>query len=372
MTDRFKGKRCVICGDRAIGYNFNALTCESCKAFFRRNALKTPPKCKYQDNCVIDIDKRRLCTQCRLRKCFEYGMNKDAVWTVSAKQERKFKIEMNKIKRELEHDCFTNFQSPQQSLSSIIASVTTTSLALATRPTFHEFLNREVDAYDRAIAQSNLWDKLFARLVEVEMSVIPIAGPVKHYNQQFNEQEMCRLNDLFVTIKKFETLALTHTHEVTTLDTIANSVARLNINELVNIVKLIDTLINCSQLCDDDRANLIRFSSLQILALRSTQYFDDTDETWKIVLNDHSVIKVKLDAIRRQNWTGNGPLPLNSKYKDFLKKVIKESGYDTNVIAIMTAIVLYNPDHPGLIDKQKIKHRYHDTMPDVIKSIFNL
>ncbi|KAH3706605.1 hypothetical protein DPMN_065993, partial [Dreissena polymorpha] len=31
---------CKVCGDKALGYNFNAMTCESCKAFFRRNALK--------------------------------------------------------------------------------------------------------------------------------------------------------------------------------------------------------------------------------------------------------------------------------------------------------------------------------------------
>lgn len=35
-----KNKKCIVCGDKALGYNFNALTCESCKAFFRRNALK--------------------------------------------------------------------------------------------------------------------------------------------------------------------------------------------------------------------------------------------------------------------------------------------------------------------------------------------
>jgi hypothetical protein len=29
---------CVICGDNAIGFNYDALTCASCKAFFRRNA----------------------------------------------------------------------------------------------------------------------------------------------------------------------------------------------------------------------------------------------------------------------------------------------------------------------------------------------
>ena len=33
-------KYCGVCGDRALGYNFDAISCESCKAFFRRNALK--------------------------------------------------------------------------------------------------------------------------------------------------------------------------------------------------------------------------------------------------------------------------------------------------------------------------------------------
>lgn len=37
-------KMCLVCGDQATGYNFNVITCESCKAFFRRNALR--PKVK--------------------------------------------------------------------------------------------------------------------------------------------------------------------------------------------------------------------------------------------------------------------------------------------------------------------------------------
>lgn len=31
-------KVCSVCGDKALGYNFDAISCESCKAFFRRNA----------------------------------------------------------------------------------------------------------------------------------------------------------------------------------------------------------------------------------------------------------------------------------------------------------------------------------------------
>lgn len=37
---REANKICGVCGDRALGYNFNAVSCESCKAFFRRNALR--------------------------------------------------------------------------------------------------------------------------------------------------------------------------------------------------------------------------------------------------------------------------------------------------------------------------------------------
>ncbi len=33
---------CVICQDDAIGFNYDALTCASCKAFFRRNAQYNP------------------------------------------------------------------------------------------------------------------------------------------------------------------------------------------------------------------------------------------------------------------------------------------------------------------------------------------
>jgi len=39
-SSQVKEKWCHICGDRALGYNFNAMSCESCKAFFRRNAFK--------------------------------------------------------------------------------------------------------------------------------------------------------------------------------------------------------------------------------------------------------------------------------------------------------------------------------------------
>ena len=48
-TSAEKNKVCSVCGDKALGYNFNAVTCESCKAFFRRNALKSKVIFFYQE-----------------------------------------------------------------------------------------------------------------------------------------------------------------------------------------------------------------------------------------------------------------------------------------------------------------------------------
>ncbi|XP_054163640.1 nuclear hormone receptor HR96-like [Oppia nitens] len=93
-------KICVVCGDRANGYNFNVIACESCKAFFRRNALRKKEfKCPFSGNCKIDSITRKFCQKCRLQKCFDSGMKKDLILTDEEKRIIKFKIAENKQKR---------------------------------------------------------------------------------------------------------------------------------------------------------------------------------------------------------------------------------------------------------------------------------
>lgn len=43
---RVQGKKiCQVCGDKALAHHFGALACETCKAFFRRNAVKPQVLC---------------------------------------------------------------------------------------------------------------------------------------------------------------------------------------------------------------------------------------------------------------------------------------------------------------------------------------
>ncbi|CAG2180235.1 unnamed protein product, partial [Oppiella nova] len=76
MSDRGVPKICEVCGNKALGKNFGALSCEPCKAFFRRNALKETLKCHFNGNCKIDIITRKFCSKCRLDKCLAIGMRK--------------------------------------------------------------------------------------------------------------------------------------------------------------------------------------------------------------------------------------------------------------------------------------------------------
>lgn len=90
-------KVCGVCSDKALNYNFNAVTCESCKAFFRRNALTNKVfKCPFEGRCDINTVTRRFCQRCRLDKCFAIGMKKDMIMTDQDKEIKKKKIEENK------------------------------------------------------------------------------------------------------------------------------------------------------------------------------------------------------------------------------------------------------------------------------------
>ncbi|CAF1528317.1 unnamed protein product [Adineta ricciae] len=90
---------CVVCGADAHGYNFDQITCESCKAFFRRNALKSMDKfrCRNNDKCVITVATRKRCKRCRLLKCFQCKMRKDWILSDEEKIIKREKVERNRL-----------------------------------------------------------------------------------------------------------------------------------------------------------------------------------------------------------------------------------------------------------------------------------
>ncbi|VDM91476.1 unnamed protein product [Litomosoides sigmodontis] len=75
-----QGNLCVVCGDKASGNHYKALTCEGCKSFFRRSIQKKESYvCHRNGNCSITPNTRSKCQKCRLAKCLEMGMDPNSV-----------------------------------------------------------------------------------------------------------------------------------------------------------------------------------------------------------------------------------------------------------------------------------------------------
>ncbi|KAK6291073.1 hypothetical protein J4Q44_G00385290 [Coregonus suidteri] len=67
---------CKVCGDEASGCHYGAVTCGSCKVFFKRAAEgKQNQLCASRNDCTIDKLRRKNCPSCRLSRCFRSGMS---------------------------------------------------------------------------------------------------------------------------------------------------------------------------------------------------------------------------------------------------------------------------------------------------------
>ncbi|XP_068993931.1 photoreceptor-specific nuclear receptor isoform X1 [Neodiprion pinetum] len=78
---RTLGLICVVCGDTSSGKHYGILACNGCSGFFKRSVRrKLIYRCQANTgSCIVDKAHRNQCQACRLKKCIQMGMNKDAV-----------------------------------------------------------------------------------------------------------------------------------------------------------------------------------------------------------------------------------------------------------------------------------------------------
>uniref|UniRef100_UPI00358FE973 estrogen receptor beta-like isoform X3 n=1 Tax=Myxine glutinosa TaxID=7769 RepID=UPI00358FE973 len=94
---------CAVCSDLASGYHYGVWSCEGCKAFFKRSIQgRTNYVCPATNQCTIDKNRRKSCQACRLRRCHEVGMVRDA------------------CQRERRAPCPTRKAEPQQIQKSVV------------------------------------------------------------------------------------------------------------------------------------------------------------------------------------------------------------------------------------------------------------
>ncbi|KAI6177857.1 Nuclear hormone receptor family member nhr-67 [Aphelenchoides bicaudatus] len=76
---------CRVCQDHSSGKHYGIYSCDGCSGFFKRSVRRNRQYvCKnrggqHEGQCVVDKTHRNQCRACRLRRCLEIGMNREAV-----------------------------------------------------------------------------------------------------------------------------------------------------------------------------------------------------------------------------------------------------------------------------------------------------
>ncbi|KAK3095142.1 hypothetical protein FSP39_010779 [Pinctada imbricata] len=225
-------KYCGVCGDRALGYNFDAISCESCKAFFRRNAPKGLDyfKCPYEEKCKMDVSNRRFCKRCRLRKCFEIGMRKEYILTEEEKMRKRQRIEENRLNQKMRD---LNMTKPQTGI------VSSSEHRLRILEAEEEYLINEVVSAYRQSLQVSIGSEL------------PRDKPGMHMGDLVN-------------------------------------IAELSVRRVIDMAKKIKSFKALSQ---TDQISLLKGGSIELLILRSVISFDKEKQQWLDPLDseDHTM-----------------------------------------------------------------------------------
>ncbi|XP_060604606.1 nuclear hormone receptor HR96-like isoform X4 [Ruditapes philippinarum] len=296
-------KYCGVCGDRALGYNFDAISCESCKAFFRRNAPKGLDyfKCPYEEKCKMDVSNRRFCKRCRLRKCFEIGMRKEYILTEEEKMRKKQRIDDNRYgrMRDLEK---------KMSQSGVVTSSSTQKLR-PLEPAEEAVINEIVQAYRASLS-------------------IPIESKVPRDNANF--------------------AALVN-------------IAEVSVRRVVDMAKKLKAFKALSQ---TDQIGLLKGGSIELLILRSVISFDK-ENNYFLDPYDKDSLAMSADQLREgiekpgvEGLEGMPGLPgfnqgggLFDEHMKFVKSLAIDLKADETVLILLLMLSLFSPDRPCVQDK---------------------
>ncbi|KAL2088328.1 hypothetical protein ACEWY4_015227 [Coilia grayii] len=115
---------CKVCGDASSGKHYGIYACNGCSGFFKRSAGT--------GMCPVDKAHRNQCQACRLKKCLQAGMNKDAVQNErQPRSTAQVRLDSLDIDPEKEHLATTREPT---SCSSSSSSSSASACALVSRP----------------------------------------------------------------------------------------------------------------------------------------------------------------------------------------------------------------------------------------------
>ncbi|XP_067928108.1 vitamin D3 receptor B-like [Watersipora subatra] len=332
---RKENRKCTVCGDRALGYNFDAITCESCKAFFRRNANKPKnPRCMFQNNCMIDSNTRRFCSACRLAKCFAVGMKKEMILGDDERQKRIEKVLENRAKKQI--------QKP--------ASVETSDFGST-----YSILDSPATVDKLGSIKSECNGELSPGFSHDRTAWPPINHPQYSFNMGDTPAESANSSrrllgkgetDLISLISSAYCSSFGSTEDETPMRVESASLEDManHIGVLVKLlIRFAKKLVDFIALPQTAQVSLLKGALLDCITWRSAQMFDIEKGKW--IFDDGTEISVQLMGVAFEGVDNS----IQEEHVALISTIKKIVGSDLTLISIVQCIVLLTPEYsvPG-------------------------
>ncbi|XP_060108976.1 vitamin D3 receptor [Heteronotia binoei] len=342
--DRNVPRICGVCGDKATGFHFNAMTCEGCKGFFRRS-MKRKAKftCPFNGDCKITKDNRRHCQACRLKRCINIGMMKEFILTDEEVQRKREIIMKRKEEEALKESLKPKLSEEQQRIIDVLLE--------AHRKTYDETYSDFSQFRPPVRNNSN------KRSMSRSSSFMTQGFSSDDSSDTFNSSpEPMMFPNLQLSDDSDDSgsISIDFSH-LTMLPHLADLVS-YSIQKVIGFAKMIPGF---KDLTAEDQIALLKSSAIEVIMLRSNQSFSLEDMSWTCGSND---FKYKANDVTQAGHNMELLEPL-VKFQVSLKKLnLHEEEH-----VLLMAICILSPDRPYVQDTALVES-IQDLLSDTLQT----
>ncbi|KPP69895.1 vitamin D3 receptor-like [Scleropages formosus] len=335
-SDRNVPRICGVCGDKATGFHFNAMTCEGCKGFFRRSMKrKANFTCPFSGNCKITKDNRRHCQACRLKRCVDIGMMKEFILTDEEVQRKKDLIQKRKVEeaqREAQRPRLSEEQN--QLIATLVEAHHKTydesysDFSRFRPPVRQGPVTRSASRAASLHSLSDTSSDSFSHSPEsTDMKLMNFSSIMMMYQEQSSSPESSEEGSSHLSM-------LPHLADLVSY----------SIQKVIGFAKMIPGF---RELTAEDQIALLKSSAIEVIMLRSNQSFSLEDMSWSCGSPDY---KYCVNDITKAGHTLELLEPL-IRFQVGLKKLnLHEEEH-----VLLMAICLLSPDRPGVQDHARVE-----------------
>ncbi|CAG2167281.1 unnamed protein product [Oppiella nova] len=375
-------KVCVICEDIAYGNNFGTLSCNSCKTFFRRNAIKTKIfTCLSNGKCEITYENRG-CIKCRLEKCYALGMRKD--WIIDERIKRFRRVNSDRRRRSerlndrRSHGLTLNEMCDENKGRGFGANI-------CGEMVFKMITDFDTSCHNINTQMKRFYENFYNKTAHKLVANHSVDRPIADYSNQLTELEANKLSELLDFSRGLRRpLDKTITEMIGTED-VKQALVLLFTDSLNHLVNGVKSLSEFKDFCGNDQISLVKYGCLDVINIRSVLFYDFRSQSFALSFKDFcgndqiSLVKYGcLDVInirsvlfydfRSQSFAlsdnNSSHLKLDSlqvfksdiysPYLNFMHKIAHDWDSDPVVIDLLTAMLLFNPNRPNLMHKDSV------------------